>query len=123
MVTLEEPAEGPVEGLRGTLRRRMHCALLGLLRKRRKSHSIACCCCDKERVLVDWEDGGEPRLEVVEEQHWVQAQLSEGELRERFGEVLEGGSVVRALAWKIVGLQTRVREIWLKKASSMEPVE
>lgn len=44
------------------------------------------------RVLIDQEDWGEPRLEVVEEQQMVQAQSLEGRLEEGLVEVLEGGS-------------------------------
>lgn len=104
VVALEEPVEEPVGGLRGILRRRTRCALLGLLRKRRNYYSIVCCCFEKEGVLADWEDWGEARLEVVEEQNGGQAQLSEGKPGERLGEVLEGGSVVRAQARKIASL-------------------
>lgn len=44
--------------------------------------SIACCCCEKEGVLIGQEDWEGPRLEVVEEQHLEQAQISGGRLGE-----------------------------------------
>lgn len=80
-------------------------------------------CYEKNEVLIDQEEWGGPRLEVVEEQHLVQAQLSEGRLGEDLGEALEDGSDKWALLGKRSSLKMMVTKIWPKKAFSMRQVE